>query len=533
MHKLLGNRCGPRLARAAALAAFTALGACGGDSNSAAPISDADPTTPTAPGPGTGPSTSIPLGEPGPTSYAHMLDYLDVVTDPALFDECLTTDPAGQPYLCLPGPRTGSALAHAVHDWAAHQLRGIDGITDVQRQAFTLPRFAPRDYGLSVDTPDGVFQPAVFPWYFQGTTAPGGVIGELVDLGGGSLADRLRAGDLTGKIVVFSARQIFNAQTVGTQNTLDRVAEAGAAGAVVAVDGPGNALVAQNYDIADGPRDLPTLIVGQRDGTTLADLAGATARLTVDAAIEPAATSYNAVGFLPGVDRDNLLVIGTPVNGWFTVGSERGPGVGGLIYLARYLADRARRDGPLPYTVAFAFTGGHEVFGFGQERLLRCLDPARAAAYVHLGAGLASRGYVELGGEAVATGMPATQRALVVSENPMLQAMTVSAFGPVVAAQAITVSGGGTFNPGETRASYALRIPTVGMSGAGEFHHTPADDASRVDVAYLGPVMTAFRDVTDALLAADPASLRQSNALADSLAGDPPGYACPGPIRVP
>ena len=506
------------------------VGGSGGDDDSTPPVGPTDPTDPTPP-------TSIPLGEAGETSYAHMLEYLDVVLDPANFDECLTTDLETEGYKCIPGPRTGSGLGHVVHDWAANQLRAIDGIVNVQQQPFAFPVFKPVDYSLSVSTPDGEpFRPAVFPWYFQGISPPEGVTGELVDLGGGSLLDRLRAGDLSGKIVIFTATQALNAQTVGAQRALDFAAENGAVGAIVAIEGPANELVAQNYNTIEGLRPLPTVVVGEFDGDRLVELVGQPAHLLVDASVQPPGPtgfSYNSYGFLPGIDRDNYLVIGTPVNGWFTVGSERGPGVGGLIYLARYLADRVARDGPLPYTVVFAFTGGHEVFGFGQERVLQCLGPEKVAAYIHLGAGLASKGYIEVAGQPTETGLAATQRALFISENLILEPTVLAAFADVVATQVLTVSAAGSLNPGEARAAYALQIPTMGISGAGLFHHSPSDTADKISVDYLGPVIESYRSVIESLMDTEPDTLRAANALANALAGDPIGFQCPGPVQVP
>lgn len=520
----------------AGLLAMLALAGCvngGGDDGT-------EPTQPAGPSqPGNPPVTGfdIPLGEPGPTAYAHMQAYLDVVLDPANFDECLTSDPVTEWYKCLPGPRTGSGLGHIVHRWAADQFRRIEGLEAIQEQAFGFPIFKPRNYALTVTLDDGSpYEPAVFPWYFQGVTDAQGVTGALVDLGGGSLLDRLRAGDVTGKIVIFTARQVLNAATVGAQQALDWAAEQGAIGAIVAIEGPSNELVAQNYNTFEGLRELPTVVVGEFDGQRLVELAGQTAQLIVDATVaEPGPEGYssNSYAFLPGQDREHLLVIGTPVNGWFTVGSERGPGVGGLIYLARYLADRAQREGPLPYTVVFSFTGAHEVLGFGQERVLQCLDPSRVASYVHLGAGLASRGYIERAGEPMPTGLPATQRALVISENLVLETAALAAFADVIATQVLTVSPGGVFNPGETQAAYALQIPTLGISGAGLFHHSPSDTIDKLSIDYLAPVIESYRDLVDQLLATDPASIRNANAIADSLAGDPIGFRCPGPVVIP
>jgi len=517
------------------------LAACvnaeGGDDGARPPVTNPpDPSDPT---------DDIPLGEPGPTSYEHMLEYLDVVLDPAFFDECLTTDLENEWYKCLPGPRTGSNLGHVVHDWGVAQMRGIDGIVNIQQQPFPFPVFKPKNYELTIETPDdGPFMPAVFPWYFQGITPPEGITGEIIDIGSsrrlnqllGNVLDLFIDRDVSGKIIMFTATQALNASVVGAQDVLDEAARQGAVGAIVAIEGPANELVAQNYNTIEGLRPLPTVLVGEFDGDRITELDGQMARLTVDATVGqpgPEGFSYNSYAFLPGEDREHFMVIGTPINGWFTVGSERGPGVGGLIYLARYLADRAKREGPLPYTVVFTFTGAHEVLGFGQERVLQCLGPEKIATYVHLGAGLASRGYIEVAGEPTPTGLAATQRALVISENTLLAPAVLAAFGDTVASQALTVSAGGVLNPGETRAAYALQIPTFGISGAGLFHHSPSDTADKISVEYLSSVMESYRDTVDALLALDPESIRDANGVANGLAGDPIGFQCPGEIEIP
>ncbi|MEN8719935.1 MAG: hypothetical protein ABF296_06715 [Oceanococcaceae bacterium] len=479
---------------------------------------------------------SIPLDAPGEAAFAHMQDYLAVVRDPARFDECLTPEPLSQPHLCMVGARSGSRSGAEVHQWMEQQLAQIDGLHNVTRQEFPWPRFAPRHYQLSVDDGQGGrFEPASYPWHFQGVTGPGGVTGELVNLGGGTRRERLLAGSLEGKIVILAAFEHLNASEEDAQSELDAIAASGAVGAIYALPGPENDIVAQNYNAAEGLRGLPTLIVGKFDRGRLLALEGQSATLTLEGTVEPSSSS-NVFGFIPGRDRSRLVVVGTPMNAWFQAASERGAGVGTLLYLARYFADQATRNGPPPVTLAFVATGAHETLGFGLERALRCLGPERVSAYVHLGSGLASRGYAEDNRTVRATGLPSARRWIVVSENAMLENLADAAFARVMTGQGVSRVRGGIFNHGEAQIPYAMKIPLLAMTGGGLFHHSPRDDETRLSVTYLDPVAQGFRDAIGALMDLDSAALSRANLAANVLAdltGRLPGYGCPSSVAVP
>ena len=116
---------------------------------------------------------------------------------------------------------------------------------------------------------------------------------------------------------------------------------------------------------------------------------------------------------------------------------------------------------------------------------------------------------------------------------PAYVVTVLAAFADVVATQVLTVSAAGSLNPGEARAAYALQIPTMGISGAGLFHHSPSDTADKISVDYLGPVIESYRSVIESLMDTEPDTLRAANALANALAGDPIGFQCPGPVQVP
>lgn len=475
------------------------------------------------------------MGEPGTTAYAHLQDYMAVIRDPRRFDECLTVEPWQQPHLCLNGPRTGSRSGEAVHAWMLGQLQQIDGLHHVQQHAFAWPRFAPVHYALHVeDGQGGVFTPASYPWHFQGVTGPQGVRGELINLVDGSMLQRALAGSLEGKIAILGALRHIHASEENAERKLAALQRAGAVGAIYALPGPDNDIIAQNYDAALGMQALPTLIVGRQDREQLMAMQGQQATLIVDGQVQ-VSQSYNTYAFIPGRDNSRMIVIGTPMNAWFQAASERGPGVGALIYLARYFAEQARRVGPPPVTLAFVATGAHETMGFGLERALRCLDAQRVTAYVHLGTGLASRAYREENGVAVETGEPSRRRWIVVSENRALRSLATRAFQRLINAQGVGMVRAGVFNGSESRAPYAMNIPVVGMTGGGWFHHSPRDDETRLSVAYLDDVVVGFRNAIEALLEADPYALALGNLSADVLAAlhELPGYGCPAAIEQP
>ncbi|WP_154654718.1 hypothetical protein [Solimonas variicoloris] len=468
-----------------------------------------------------------PVGTPDAEAWAAARAYLDVVEHSPKFDECLTSDAAAEPWKCLRGPRSGSTLGKAVAEWLRAQLAATDGLSGVRLQTFAIPGFRPRAYDLRVDTDAGSVAVPAFPWYYRGTTPAGGVAGAIVDLGDGSVLSQLLAGSLQGKVAYLKISLTLNAEAGQSDDRLQQIQDKGAIAAIVATDAPANLIAAQNYDIRNGSRALPTLIVGKQDGERIAGWAGRTARVTVVADTADG-SSQNVVARLPGADPSHVIVVGTPINGWLSVGGERAPGVGILVYLARYFAELARNNGPLPYTIDFAGTGGHEIYAVGVDRYLSCLPAEQIMAYLHLGSGLVYPGYRDgLDGEPQATGKLSVARTLAISENNLLHDAADPAFADPVLKPYYAFPPS-LFIPGENRAPYAKGIPTVGMNGTNPYFHTAADDDTQIAREALGPMAVAFRDTLAALLQTDPDALRRANALAAALGagGEAPFWEC-------
>lgn len=494
-----------RWASVPALAMGLILSACGGGGEVLAPPLGDDDTTP-----------PVPAGD----VIALARGYLDVVQTSPQFDECRTETPAREPHLCLRGPRSGSGLDAAVHDWMQQQWSAIPGLTPPQTQTFPFPQFRPADWSLQVDLGQGLETLATFPWYGQGVTDEGGIEAPLVvePLLGGTRG-------LAGGIALLRFTRQFNADAANTHERLREVEAAGAVAAVATFDAPDNLINAHNYNIARGLGRLPTLIVGKEDHARLRQAAGQNAQLRLTGAVSPG-TGRNSLTVLPGAS-DRLLVIGTPMNTWLTGGGERAPGAAVLIDLAQHLARRRQTEGDLPYTVLFIASGGHEIFGFGLERVLSCLPPERVHAYVHLGAGLVSRFTLEVGGTAVQGSGLSQTRSLSHSENPVLESIVVPAFrrvGPYFRFNA------GQAAPGESFIAYNFGIPMFSFTGANPYHHTPLDDAQQIVFERLPDMASVYREVVDGLIALSYDELRAANAEAEAGRRPNPGYPCAGPI---
>jgi hypothetical protein len=501
--------------------------------------------------PPSGGGTVTPVGDADTETWSALQRYLQVVKTSPAFDECFTGSPQSEPWQCARGARSGSALGAAVHDWLMSEFRKIPELRALQTQVFELPIFKPTRYGLTVETATGTESIAAFPWYYRGITPNDGVSGALVNVGDGSLIAQLTSGDLSGRIAMMNISLFLNSEDGQAGSQLAQLREKGAIAAIVGTDAPGNEIATQNYDIAEGLGDLPTVIVGQQDLAHLRELEGSVATLTVAAQYRAGADSVpaslageyghsrNTIAVLPGADADNIVVVGTPLNGWTTAGGERGPGVGMLVYLARYLAERARTEGPLPYTIWFVGTGAHEIYGYGLNRFLSCFNASRVVTYVHLGSGLVYPGYTEplLGdGHPTPTGLMSQTRTLAVSENSLLQAITGPAFSDSVLQPYFAIPPS-LFVPGENRGPYARGIPTIGMNGANAYFHTMRDDETQIFRAALGPMALAFRDTVEGVLNTDAAAMRRANLLASTLGASMQAaaryWSCAAPVTEP
>lgn len=465
------------------------LGGCGSDGVSIASPAEA------------GEGYTLPAARSGDDAYRYLLDYS-----------------------ALGSHRSGTADGERLIAWLDETLRDFG--LQPRIETFDFDQYLPRKAALTLD--DGSELP-VFPYWYSGRTGSAGISAPLVDVGNGARA-RFDAAPVAGKLVVATIALQSRGSFTNLVDVQKRAHAGGALGVIAAIQGPENLIVAANAESEAGLCGLPVLFVGSQDGERLRKRAGGEVHFTLDADYR-GGRSANVVVTIPGRTPDTLI-IGTPVNGWFTSASERGGGIGTLLTLARHYAQRYVQAGAPPEkTLVLVFTGGHEVGFLGLQRYIDAHEDviARTYAYVHLGAAIAGTYYFErIDGriDSAPTADPA--RTLFVSENPVLQRLvsTRQLSSGLVPAQSIPPS---ILNPGEQRRMYARGVPIVSISGSTLFFHTEADTAETTSAALLEPAVQFYGAVIDDLLALDPAEVKAANRLAESFAKPLPTPACAVP----
>lgn len=117
------------------------------------------------------------------------------------------------------------------------------------------------------------------------------------------------------------------------------------------------------------------LQVAGHHGAALAE--GAPVAASIDARLE-VASCENVVARFGDVDAaDGLVILTTPISGWFRCAGERGTG----IAVALHMAERLAAHGP----VLFLGSTGHELNAFGATAMHRTFSP-RVDTLLHVGA---------------------------------------------------------------------------------------------------------------------------------------------------
>lgn len=420
--------------------------------------------------------------------------------------------------------RTGTEGGERLIDWLDGRLRSYGLQTAVE--PFDFMQFAPRKTALTLADGSDI---KVFPYWYSGRTGSEGLRAELVDVGSGTPA-AFAAESVAGRLVLADIALLSRGNFSNLAEVIKRAHAAGALGVVAVIPGPANLIVAANAESEAGLCGLPVLFVGAEDGQGVRRQTGSVFQFTLDADYR-SGHSANVIATIPGRSAETL-VIGTPTNGWFTTAAERGGGVGTLLSLARYYAERYGANGTPPdKTLVFVFTGGHEVGFLGLQRYIDA-HPALIAStytYVHLGAAIAGRYDYQLAdGHIVSAPIADPARTLFVSENPLLQRL-VSArqlSSGLIPAQSMLPS---ILNPGEQRRMYARGVPIVSISGSTLYFHTEGDTPETTSAALLEPAVQFYGSVIDDLLAADPAEILAANSIAARYAKPIPAPVCAAP----
>ncbi len=267
--------------------------------------------------------------------------------------------------------RTGWTGDDASATWMRDILHGAGAKPELERFMFPLLEYR----RTRLITPDGQIEGV--PLHDAGFSPPGGIRGELVELG---------TGDPFGNIVVSTENDpACSQQRIG--RSIEDLEEAGAVGLVIVTADPKRAVTVLNATNLIAPRALPVLQIGAREARSLASAMLMHAEVTLEVDGDRLQSrARNVVASLPGTEPDLApLGVMTPRSGWFTCAAERGGGIAILLALAEEFARRPHRR-----TIEFVASSGHELNHYGLESYLRSRAgiERRAHAWLHLGANI-------------------------------------------------------------------------------------------------------------------------------------------------
>jgi hypothetical protein len=365
--------------------------------------------------------------------------------------------------------RTGSASSAATLDWLGGRLQAAGYRTE----RATL-RFPVADVRTATVTVGGRIIDGLPAWPPRWGEAQG-VLRPLNQAGPGEIAYV--------ELPYAKGSSVYDATYAGI---VGGITASRAAGVVAIVDHPTGAPVGLNVlPSRDASKWPPTLIVGASARPAVQAAVGRPVALRIAGRTEER-DNPNLLA-MAGSESAPALVISTPLNGWYTVGGERGPGVA----IALGLAEWARRAHP-DWAVRVVFTAGHELGGLGMRAVLD--DPRFAAdkvkLWLNLGANIAGREMRATAGGIAREDGPAVDRGLVAS--PELMTSAAAAFAGQ-SSYTNPILADGARVPGEVALVLGRgQHRVVGLVGYQLLHHTPLDDAASTTPALLEAVAGAL-----------------------------------------
>lgn len=247
------------------------------------------------------------------------------------------------------GSRAAGSEAQArAAEYVREQLAGLGYQVDFQ--PFPISFFDDRGSSLTVGAAGRAVRANT-----MANSPPGTIEGELVDVGLGRSGD-FSDGAVRGRIALIERGEIRFGEKI------ENVARAGAAGAIIYNNQPGN--FSGNLGTPSG---LPAVSIAQEEGQALsAQLRGGplTARLTVDAVLDQR-TARNVVGTKPGGPQ--TIVIGGHLDSVPAGpgGNDNASGTAVMLELARVLAER-----PSPFTIKFVAFDAEEIGLLGSAHMV-------------------------------------------------------------------------------------------------------------------------------------------------------------------
>lgn len=421
--------------------------------------------------------------------------------------------------LCAFGPRrTGTGAEHDASAWVAERLEASG--CDVRLEPYPFRQWILDSWNVELAAGPAGSEVTAFPrevathpiW----ATRPAAGEAELVYVGYGTQKE-LDRHDLRGKAVLVDGNVVLN--VFATYNVDGYVywnaAKRGAVAMFATSDAPGNLVrmigMAHN-ELDDNP--IPAFTVGREDFGVLRRAArggGARIRYWLDARFTDG-TTHDVVATLPGhrTTRDGLVAC-AHTDSMFTGALDDATGIAGLIGLAHHFAARPAWRRPKPMT--FLAVTGHDT-GFphlgvrhwveGHPDQVRTLSGF--CTLDHL-AGVAAedttKGVWRRGGD--------EERVLLMSNNALLFALTAQVavrhrlFPSIPAPEPVARA-----NPDLEGMLVDHGVPSVNMTMAYPWYHTPEDTPEKIPPGQLARITRAYRDLLEGMQRMPPGWLRRA-----------------------
>jgi hypothetical protein len=381
--------------------------------------------------------------------------------------------------------RAGGVGDTACGEWLAGELEKVG--YKLERQSFSVPFFETKRAELS----SGGSSVPVHPQPIVIPTGPDGVSGPLVRV---DAAGRF-AGSLEGAIALVDLpyARWSTMLAKAARGPIEAAFAAGAKAVVAITNGPTGKVIALN---ADGRKPMfagpVALLAPEAAGPFLgAAFNRQEAHLTIDGN-DGRRSAFNFVG---RIDRGKgrWLAVSTPRSGWFKCAGERGPGVAAWLDLARW-AVKAMPN----HDLAFVCNTGHEYEYLGAAEAMKQIAPPPATTrfWLHLGANVAARDWLELPGKL--SPLPSVDSQRVLSITPQLLPLARTLFAGQIGYEAPVSSA--VLSAGELdeviKAGYA---PAAGVFGVHRYHHVAEDDERCLDAPATLAAAHGFRKLLHAV----------------------------------
>lgn len=379
-------------------------------------------------------------------------------------------------YCALGDHRTATECDFKTSQWIADELSRAGFTT--RFHTFRVRQFFLRGARLEIAGSDLECFPL---WPPRATSRP--VIAKLARIGAAPSETR-------GRIVLVRLQKL-GGDTVAPRSPAAEIVTAainsGAAGVIAVTEGPTGEIIAMNA-FGNLPRwPVPVFLVAPRDLSRLEGAArsGDDVSMFIDGNADDAASARNVIAMLPATEKApegrKLMIVSTPISGWFRCGAERGPGVAILLELARFVAARKRKCDWL-----FLGHSGHELGFAGMRAYLRDEPPPRdrVKCWMLFGAAVAAYEWQQGAGGLRRLDRVDARRRLYASQD--LLSIARDAFQRIPCIGPLTDQAGGA-----QRLLIENSYSRMGLSLGNFFHHLKSDVPAMTSPALLEPLARA------------------------------------------